>query len=42
VFEPYTKEVFEESREWIADHHIFPADEMGSGPYEKATLSLIA
>ena len=41
VFEPYTKEVFEESREWIADHHIFPADEMGSGPYEKATLSLI-
>ena len=24
VFEPYTKEVYEESREWIADHHIFP------------------
>jgi ABC-type nitrate/sulfonate/bicarbonate transport system substrate-binding protein len=41
VFEPYTKEVFEESREWIADHHIFPAGEMGAGPYEKATLSLI-
>jgi len=41
VFEPYTKEVFEESREWIADHHIFPAREMGAGQYEKATLSLI-
>jgi len=41
VFEPYTKEVFEESRAWIADHHIFAADGMGSGPYEKATLSLI-
>jgi len=41
VFEPYTKEVFEESRAWIADHHIFAADSMGSGPYEKATLSLI-
>ena len=23
VFEPYTKEVYEESFEWIADHHIF-------------------
>jgi len=41
VFEPYTKEVFEESREWIADRHIFPAREMGAGQYEKATLSLI-
>jgi hypothetical protein len=41
VFEPYTKEVYEESFEWIADHHIFPAGEMGSARYEQATLSLI-
>jgi NMT1/THI5 like len=42
VFEPYTKEVFEESREWIADHHIFPDGAMGSRQYENVTLSLIA
>ena len=42
VFEPYTKEVYEESREWIADHHIFAEGEMGAGQYEKATLSLMA
>jgi hypothetical protein len=41
VFEPYTKEVFEQSRVWIADHHIFPDGAMGSGQYEKATLSLV-
>ena len=41
VFEPYTKEVYEQSREWIADHHIFPDGAMGSGRYENATLSLI-
>jgi len=40
VFEPYTKEVFEESFEWIARRGIFPAEEMGSGKYEEATLSL--
>jgi hypothetical protein len=41
VFEPYTKEVYEQSRVWIADHHIFPDDAMASGQYEKATLSLV-
>ncbi len=40
VFEPYTKEVFEESFRWIAEHDIFPKDEMGSGRYEDAVLSL--
>ena len=39
-FEPYTKEVYEESFEWIAAHGIFPAGKMGSGAYEQATLSL--
>jgi hypothetical protein len=41
VFEPYTKEVYEESFEWIASHRIFPDGGMGQGQYEQATLSLI-
>jgi hypothetical protein len=36
VFEPYTKEVFDESFEWIARHKIFPDGNMGSGKYEDA------
>ncbi|HEY5380281.1 MAG TPA: hypothetical protein VIJ78_12200 [Pseudolabrys sp.] len=40
VFEPYTKEVYEESFEWIAAHGIFPEGGMGSGQYERATVSL--
>jgi uncharacterized protein (DUF3820 family) len=34
VFEPYSKETFEESFEWIERHGIFPPGEMGSGKYE--------
>jgi hypothetical protein len=41
VFEPYTREVYEESFKWIADHQIFPEDTMGTAGYENATLSLI-
>jgi ABC-type nitrate/sulfonate/bicarbonate transport system substrate-binding protein len=40
VFEPYTKEVFEQSFEWIASHEIFEAGSMGSGSYEKSIVSL--
>ena len=40
VFEPYTKEVYEESFRWIAQHGIFPEGEMGTGKYEEATISL--
>jgi hypothetical protein len=40
VFEPYTKEVFEESFEWIAQHDIFPEGGMGAGNYEEAVCSL--
>jgi ABC-type nitrate/sulfonate/bicarbonate transport system substrate-binding protein len=40
VFEPYTKEVYEESFEWIAQHKIFEEDGMGCGDYEQATMSL--
>jgi hypothetical protein len=40
VFEPYTKEAFEESFEWIAQHRIFPEAEMGAGRYEDAVCSI--
>ena len=42
VFEPYTKEVFEESFRWIAERGIFPDGEMGAGVYENAIVSLDA
>jgi hypothetical protein len=39
VFEPYTKEVFEEAQEWIAAREIFP-DGRPTARYEEATISL--
>jgi hypothetical protein len=42
VFEPYTKEVFQESFDWIAARNIFPEGGMGSGVYEKAIISFAA
>ena len=39
VFQTYTKEVYEESFEWIARHEIFAEGGMGSGDYDKATVS---
>jgi ABC-type nitrate/sulfonate/bicarbonate transport system substrate-binding protein len=33
VFEPYTKEAFEQSREWIAQHEIFAAGSLGQRDY---------
>jgi hypothetical protein len=35
VFEPYTEEVFNRSREWIAQHEIFGAGGLGTGTYEQ-------
>jgi hypothetical protein len=40
VFEPYTKDVFEQAYNWIAEREIFTADRMGDGRYESAVLSL--
>ena len=40
VRSPTPKRFYEQSFEWIADHDIFPAGGMGSGQYERATLSL--
>jgi hypothetical protein len=36
VFEPYTKEVFDETFKWIADHGIFADGGMGSKVYESS------
>jgi hypothetical protein len=40
VFEPYTREVFDETFRWIADHGIFTESGMGSCRYEKSVLTL--
>jgi len=40
VFEPYTKDVFDKSFEWIAEHGIFPEGAMGEGKYEDSCVSL--
>ncbi len=40
VFEPYTKEVFEDSFRWIREHKIFEPAAMGAGCYEEACVSL--
>jgi len=40
VFEPYTKEAYEESFEWIRSHGIFEPAKMGEASYEKACLTL--
>jgi hypothetical protein len=40
VFEPYTREVFDETFRWIADHGIFADAGMGSGRYEEAVVAL--
>jgi len=42
VFEPYSREVFEQSFDWIEKHNIFPEGQMGSGDYDKATVSFAA
>jgi len=40
VFEPYTKDVFEQAFSWIAEREIFAAGGLGEGRYETAVLSL--
>jgi hypothetical protein len=42
VFEPYSREVYEQSFEWIARHEIFPEGRMGPGDYDTATISFAA
>jgi ABC-type nitrate/sulfonate/bicarbonate transport system substrate-binding protein len=40
VFEPYSKDVYEESFSWIAAHEIFANGDMGSGNYERSVVRL--
>lgn len=42
VFEPYTRELFDESREWIAAHDLFPDGNLGSVDYREATISTMS
>ena len=41
VFEPYTKEVFDETFNWIADHGIFADTGMGSCQYESSIAKVV-
>jgi hypothetical protein len=40
VFEPYSRDLFDVSREWIRERGIFEGNDLGTGPYEKAVVSL--
>ena len=40
VFEPYTRESFEDSQRWIAEHGIFEEGKMGSGRYDESVVSI--
>ena len=40
VFEPYTKEVYDQTFKWIANHGIFADTGMGAGKYEEAVMRL--
>ena len=42
VFESYSKETFERSFAWIAEHEIFADGNMGAGEYEKSIFTLSA
>ena len=38
VFEPYTREVFEETFTWIREHGIFPDENLANGAYDKSVM----
>ncbi len=40
VFEPYSREVFEESRDWIREHGIFEGNDLGARSYDNAIVTL--
>jgi hypothetical protein len=41
VFEPYSREVYEQSFQWIAEHEIFAEGTMGACEYDRAVVSLV-
>ncbi len=40
VFEPYNREIYEKTRDWVEERHIFSDDKKGSGQFEDAVISL--
>ena len=42
VFEPYTREMYEDSFRWIREHGIFEPQAMGAGRFEDACMSIAA
>jgi len=42
VFEPYTRESFDDAQRWIAEHGIFEDGKMGAGRYEESVVTLTA
>lgn len=42
VFEPYSREAYQQSFDWIERHGIFAEGRMGAGNYDQATVSLTA
>jgi len=40
VFEPYTRESFDDSQRWIAAHGIFEDGKVGTGRYEESVVTL--
>ena len=42
VFEPYSREIFEDSRAWIAEHGIFEGNDLGAKAYDNAVVRLTA
>ncbi|HEY8579937.1 MAG TPA: hypothetical protein VIL72_08635 [Beijerinckiaceae bacterium] len=36
VFEPYTRDMYEATKAWVEERHIFPAEKTGRGAYEEA------
>jgi len=42
VFEPYSREIFDDSRAWIAEHGIFDGADLGAKAYDNAVVRLSA
>jgi ABC-type nitrate/sulfonate/bicarbonate transport system substrate-binding protein len=42
VFEPYTREVSDQTHRWVDEHGIFPAGGLGTGSYQDSIVSLNA
>jgi NitT/TauT family transport system substrate-binding protein len=42
VFEPYSRELYQQSFDWIEQHGIFAEGRMGAGDYDRATISFAA